>query len=100
MFYFLSPMFRKKWWSIADGVLSRQSFHPWSSCACNLSGVLLVNFAIQTAVAFDVEGSFFLRIALLGKVKVLKALQPVKMFDMSVTGIRLVKVSTPWDQES
>ena len=71
MFYFLSPMFRKKWWSIADGVFSRQSFHPWSSCACNFSGVLLVNFAIQTAVAFDVEGSFFLRIALLGKVKVL-----------------------------
>lgn len=33
-----------------------------------LAGVLLVNFAIQTAVAFDVEGSHFLRIATLGGV--------------------------------
>ena len=67
MFYFLSPMFRKNGGPLLMYVTSRQSFHPWSSCACNLSGVLLVNFAIQTAVAFDVEGSFFLRIALLGK---------------------------------
>jgi len=47
---------------------------PWDNCALEASagaagvqlaakGVLLVNFAIQTAVAFDVEGSFFLRIA-------------------------------------
>lgn len=47
---------------------------PWDNCALEASagaagvqlaakGVLLVNFAIQTAVAFDVEGSCFLRIA-------------------------------------
>lgn len=47
---------------------------PWNDCAMEASsaaagvalaskGVLLVNFAIQTAVAFDVEGCGFLRIA-------------------------------------